>query len=157
MEEYEYSFNVSDIKPYIEFCKKNKYKKVKEIKQHRKVYENKHNRNIISRITTENDITVIDFKNTNKSYNNLNISNESKSLKINKTNAEFFDSILNILDFEQSADNYRIRYIYKKDNVTFEIDDYSSPKMFVVAVEGERNEVDKVYNELKAINKKYKI
>ncbi len=154
MEEYEYSFIVKDIKPYIDYCVENKYRKIKEIKQHRKVFENIHNRKIISRITTENDITIIDFKNTSKNENNLNISNESKSLRINKNNEEFFNSLLNTLDFEQSADNYRIRYIYKKGNVTFEIDDYTSPKMYVVAVEGEKNEVDKVYEELKRLYNK---
>ena len=58
MEEYEYSFKVSSIKPYIEYCEKNDYKKESEILENRKVYENKYNPNIIARITK----TVIGLK-----------------------------------------------------------------------------------------------
>lgn len=42
MEEYEYSFKVSSIKPYIEYCENNNYEKVSEVTQNRVVYENKH-------------------------------------------------------------------------------------------------------------------
>ena len=157
MEEYEYSYNVTDIKPYIEYCEQNGYKKIGEIAQHRKVYENLHNRNIISRITTKDDVTVIDFKNTSEKRKNLNISSESKSLVIDNSNKEFFDSMLTTLDFEQSADNYRVRYVYQKGNVKFEIDNYTSPKMYVIGIEGERKAVDKVFEELEEINSKYKI
>ena len=157
MEEYEYSFIVKDIKPYINYFEKNNYKKIKEVEQYRKVYENIHNKNIISRITTEDNITVIDFKNTSNKNNDLNISSESKSLEINEGNKEFFNSMLETLDFKQTADNHRIRYIYQKDNVIIEIDNYISPKMYVVAIEGERNKVDKVFKELESINIKYKV
>ena len=44
MEEYEYSYYVKDINPYIEFCEKNNYKKISEVSQHRKVFENQYNR-----------------------------------------------------------------------------------------------------------------
>ena len=157
MEEYEYSYNVTDIKPYIDFCEKNNYKKISETSQRRRVFENIHNRSIISRLTTKDDETVIDFKNTNVSNNNLKISTESKSMIVDDSNKDFFDSLLTTLDFEQSADNYRIRYVYKKGKVKFEIDNYTSPKMYVLAVEGERTAVDKVIEELKELNDKYKI
>ena len=157
MEEYEYSYVVNDIKPYIDYCKENKYEKINEVNQHKKVYENIHNKNIISRITTEDNISVIDFKNTSNKNHDLNISNESKSLEINENNKEFFNSMLEILDFKQTADNHRIRYIYQKGKVKFEIDNYTSPKMYVVAIEGERKEVDKIFKELETINNLYKI
>ena len=156
MEEYEYSYKVKDIKPYIDFCIENKYIKIKEVSQHRKVFENIYNKDIISRITSEDDISVIDFKNISDKNNDLNISNESKSLILDESNKEFFDSMLNTLGFKECADNYRTRYIYKKDNVKFEIDDYSSPNMYVVGIEGEREVVDKVFEELKEINNLYK-
>ena len=47
MEEYEYSFKVDSIKPYIDYCEKNSYKKSINV-QNRIVYENIHNRNIIA-------------------------------------------------------------------------------------------------------------
>ena len=156
MEEYEYSYKVKDIKPYIDFCIENKYIKIKEVIQHRKVYENTYNKDIISRITMEDGVSRIDFKNISNKNNDLNISNESKSLIIDESNKDFFVSMLNTLGFIECADNYRTRYIYKKDNVKFEIDDYSSPNMYVVGIEGERKEVDKVFNELKDINNLYK-
>ena len=40
------------------------------------------------------------------------------------------------------------RYVYEKGGVKFEIDDYIRPQMKVVAIEGNKDEVDKVYNEL---------
>ena len=36
-----------------------------------------------------------------------------------------------------------------KDGVKFEIDDYKTPIMAVVGIEGERDKVDEIYNELK--------
>ena len=37
---------------------------------------------------------------------------------VDSSNEEFFESMLATLDFEQSADNYRVRYVYKKGKVT---------------------------------------
>lgn len=51
--EYEYSFKVSSIKPYIEYCEQNNYEKKSITFQNRIVYENKHSENIIARITTK--------------------------------------------------------------------------------------------------------
>ena len=41
--------------------------------------------------------------------------------------------------------------MYTYNNVTFEIDNYTTPAMNVVAIEGKKEEVDKVYNELKLV------
>lgn len=47
--------------------------------------------------------------------------------------------------------------MYKKNNVTFEIDDYSKPEMKVVAIEGKKDEVDKIYSEIQDLYQKDKL
>lgn len=153
MEEYEYSFKVKSIKLYIEYCEKNNYKLEDITKQNRMVYENRYSEDIIARITTTvkhgKKTCIFDCKNVGKRDNSLKISNESKPMKVTKGNREQIESILNVLNFYEAANNNRKRYIYEKDGVKFEIDDYISPVMCVVGIEGERNKVDKVYEDLK--------
>ena len=156
MEEYEYSFKVKSIKPYIDYCEKNNYELEDITKQNRIVYENRYSEDIIARITTAvkhgKKTCVFDCKNVGKRDESLKISSESKEMKVTKGNREQIESILNVLNFYEAANNKRKRYIYKKDGVKFEIDDYTSPVMCVVGIEGERNKVDKVYEELKDID-----
>ena len=45
----------------------------------------------------------------------------------------------------------RKRYVFEKNSVKFEIDEYIEPVMNVVAIEGLQEEVDAVYNELEEI------
>ena len=45
----------------------------------------------------------------------------------------------------------RKRYVYEKDNVKFEFDEYIEPVMNVIAIEGLKENVDKVYKELEKI------
>lgn len=153
MEEYEYSFNVKTVEPYIDYCKENNYILKKVVKQNRIVYENKNNRDVIARFTTtfNDDVEecLFDCKNIKKSENDLKESIESIPIKVNKNNRIGLESMLNILNFYISANNTRIRYVYIKDGVKLEIDDYSSPKMCVIGIEGKKEEVDKVYSELK--------
>ena len=151
MEEYEYSFKVQDIRPYIEYCESNKYKLVSSIKQNRLVYENIDNNKILARITEENKRVYIDFKNVDTNDNDLKISHESLPLCINDIDIKVIESILDVLKFKKVSRLYRHRSIYKKNDVIFEIDDYIVPKMKVVALEGKRSEVDKIYQEI--INK----
>lgn len=152
MEEYEYSFKVASIKPYIDYCENNRYEKISEVTQNRVVYENKNSEHIIARITTKvingKKTTTFDCKNVNKKDRALNVSNESIPIKVVKSNQESIYSILEVLDFYEAANNCRTRYVYKKNGVTFEIDDYIKPQMQVVGIEGAKNEVDKVYKEL---------
>lgn len=149
MKEYEYSFKVKSIKPYVEYCEKNNYELKKAIEQNRIVYENIHNAKIISRITTENtdgkEIKIIDFKNVNKKNNDLKLSCESIPLAINNKNSKSIESILKVLEFKKVANLNRIRRVYEKNKVIFEIDEYTTPKMNVVAIEGLRDNVDQVY------------
>lgn len=64
-------------------------------------------------------------------------------------NTEFVDSMLGMLNFSFYKELKRKRYVYFKDGVKFEIDNYTQPAMKVAAIEGEKEKVDKVYNELK--------
>ncbi|HBP43225.1 MAG TPA: hypothetical protein DD621_00840 [Clostridiales bacterium] len=152
MEEYEYSIRVNDIQPFIEYCKSNGYKKISENKQNRAVYEHRDNRHILARITkTETDgktVTIFDCKNSSAEIDGLKIAKESKELELDDRTEDIIKSMINVLNFEQSADNYRIRYVYKLNDVKFEIDDYIKPQFKVVAIEGEKNQVDKVYQEI---------
>lgn len=155
MEEYEYSFKVSNVKPYIEYCENNNYEKISEVTQNRKVYENKHSDHIIARVTTKTingkKETVFDCKNVNKKDRDLKVSSESVPIKVTKSNEKSIYSMLEVLDFYEAANNYRTRYVYNKNGITFEIDDYIEPKMQVIGIEGVKSEVDKVYEELKKL------
>ena len=53
-----------------------------------------------------------------------------------------------MLGYQKDKTLIRKRWVYKKDEITFEIDDYKEPKMKVVAIEGNKEQVDKVYQEL---------
>ena len=153
MEEYEYSFNVKSIEPFLEYCRKNQYKEISITNQNRIVYENKHNKHMIARITTtksgENQVTEFDCKNVGTEHKSLKISSESLPLIVTEENRKVVESMLDVLDFYMSANNNRTRYVYEKNGVKFEIDDYISPQMKVVAIEGEKQQVDNVYDQLK--------
>ena len=152
MKEYERTMKVKSIFPYLKYCRKNGYTEFAPVSQHRIVYENKNCRHIISRITTETvcgvEKTVLDFKNVNREGAALTISNESLPLELTPETKEIVLSMLATMEFEKSADNLRVRYVFKKDDVTFEIDDYSRPLQKLVAIEGDENKVEQIYAEL---------
>ena len=155
MKEYEYSFKVKDIKPFIEFCENNNYKKLSITTQNRVVYENKNNEHIIARITTKiidgKKLTMLDFKNVGEKHRDLKISNESLPIEVNENNSKTLYSVLEVLDFYVAASNDRTRYEYEKNGVLFEIDDYTNPKAQVVAIEGNKEAVDSVYEIIKKL------
>lgn len=154
--EYEYSFNVTSINEYINYCVKNNYKKEKEVKQTRIIYRNCNG--TMARITidkAERVIKKIDFKEDKLSKCDLNIRKESLSLEFDDEKA--IKSILNFLDYKEDNTLVRTRIVYKKEDVIFEIDKYEKPsKELVVAIEGNEKKVNEVYKELKSINEKYK-
>lgn len=157
MKEYEYSYKVKSIKPYIEYCEENGYILKDETKQVRTLYRNSNG--TMARITkkTANEITslIFDIKDDNLTDEKLKISGETLPLFYNKNQQDVIDSIIDILGYRKDVDLIRTRLVYKKDNHKFEIDDYESPeKMFVVAIEGLKEEVDDVYKLLSNINKK---
>lgn len=149
MIEYEYNFKVDDIGVVTKFCERNGFVLASKTSENRVVFENRQNRKIISRITStfgESDkVTVWDFKNVGKNDNLLKVSRESEPLTLDEREIEVARSMLEVMDFEQSADNLRTRYVFEKGDVKFEIDDYTRPEMKVVAIEGEKNQVDKLY------------
>lgn len=157
MKESEYNFKVADIKPYIKYCEENGYKKLSITKQNRKVFENKNAKHIIARITTTiqegNETIVLDFKNVGNKTDNFKISEESLPLTIKKDDVEIILSMLKVIDFYLSADNYRTRYEYVKEDIKFEIDDYTIPEMKIVAIEGEENKIQKILNDIQRTTK----
>lgn len=145
--EYEYSFNVTDIKEYIKYCKKNNYNYLGKKYQEITIYRNSNG--TIARITSEKGkyfSNKLDFKEDKLSNKDLTIRKESKAIKfINKENCE---DILDFLNYKRENTLIRERYVYSNDNVVFEIDNYIEPKAIVIALEGNKLFVDKVYNEL---------
>ena len=149
--EYEYSFKVTDITPYLKYCDKNNYEKISETAQIRTLYTSSNK--ILARITTEEKNnttrTFIDFKTENDSDVVLKIAKESIPFEVNESNKEAINSMLDILGYSKHKELIRKRYVYKKGNVKFEIDNYTAPEMMcVIAREGEKENVDKVYNEI---------
>ena len=151
--EYEYSFKVKNISPFIDYCLKNNYELKDEYNQIRTLYKN--GGKVMARITENsyknNKLEVLNFKDDNLNNNVLKVSRESKDLIINDENREFVKSLLDILDLKETKKLVRKRYVYISNNVIFELDEYKNPLMNVVAIEGEKDEVDSVYNELKEI------
>ena len=151
--EYEYSFKVKDIKEFIQYCVLNEYEKKEEYLQTRILYKN--GGPVMARITENiyNDYVqkVLNFKDDNLNDNILKVSRETKDLVINDDNQEFVDSLIEILDLANKKVLKRKRYVFEKNSVKFEIDEYIDPVMNVVAIEGLQEEVDAVYNELEEI------
>lgn len=151
--EYEYSFKVKDITPFIDYCVNNKYELKKEYEQTRTLYKN--GGKVMARITKniykDSEVEILNFKDDNLSDSVLKVSRESKDLVMNDENRDFVKSLLEILELNETKKLVRKRYVYIYDNVTFEIDNYTIPTMNVVAIEGKKDEVDKVYNELKSV------
>ena len=155
--EYEYSYKVKNLKPFIDYCEKNNYEFVSENKQVRTLYKNVNK--IMARITKKinNGIekTVLDFKDDNLNDEVLNVSRETIPLEVTSDNEEAIFSILDMLEYKKDKVLERTRYVYEKNQVTFELDEYTSPEvMCVVAVEGEKEEVDKVYDEIKDLGER---
>lgn len=152
--EYEYSFKVKDLTKYLDYCKKNNYQLEEENEQERILYRNTNK--TIARITTKikdnKAKTSLDFKDENDSDEILKVSRETIPLRVTKNNKEAVLSILDMLGYQKDKTLVRKRWVYKKDKVTFEIDDYKEPKMKVVAIEGNKEQVDKVYQELEDNN-----
>lgn len=72
-----------------------------------------------------------------------------ETLPIQILDEKALDSILNFLDYNKDTILERFRIVYQKDGVIFELDKYESPEIaYVVAIEGEKDLVDVVYNEI---------
>ena len=63
--------------------------------------------------------------------------------------------MLEILGYHKDKTLKRRRFVYKKGEVKFEIDEYLEPEQcYVVAIEGENEAVDSVYDEVSSLNNK---
>lgn len=116
MMEYEYSFIVKSIKPYIEYCEKEGYKKIEENSQISELFTS--NNNVLARITkktTENsDEIILDFKDENDKDEVLKNSRETIPLQITDLNRNAINSILDILGYKKIKHLNRKRMVYKK-------------------------------------------
>lgn len=151
--EYEYSFYVEEIEPFIKYCEKNNYRKINECNQIRELYKN--GNKILARVTKNyidgNEKIFFDLKDENETEDTLKICRESGEIVVTNS-MEFVNSLLEMMEFKFHKKLERKRYVYEKGNVKFEIDDYKVPKAKVVAIEGDKLEVDKVYSEIKNRN-----
>ena len=148
--EYEYSLKVKSVSEFIKYCNDNNYVKEDEYLQTRTLYKN--GGPVMARIT-ENEVDgkvekILNFKDDNLNDNTLKISRESKDLIVTSENEEFVESLLQILDLNNKKVLKRKRYVFVKEYVKFEIDEYLEPIMNVIAIEGIKEEVDKVYESL---------
>lgn len=159
--EYEYSYKVTSIKEFIKYCESNNFIKISETTQTRTLYKN--DTYIMARITIEEDnlkhkITeYLDFKENNETNQELKIRKETDILNLNNENKAFAKTLIEFLNLKVDKELIRTRYKYQKENVKFEIDDYINPKMKVLAIEGNSEEVNKVNQELMPLIEKLKI
>jgi len=90
----------------------------------------------------------LDFKEDKLSNNVLNERKETPKIIIDNYNDVL--KILNFLEYKEDNTLERNRIVYKKNNVIFEFDSYILPeKAYVVSLEGDRNIVNEIYNEIK--------
>lgn len=147
--EYEYSTKVKDLEPFMNYCRENGYELINKNAQKRILYRN--NNKILARVTTIEDgkskNIFLDFKDENESDSILKVSRESGKINVTE-NMDFVNAVLSMLEFDLHKELDRVRYVYVKNNVTFEIDEYLKPEMKVVAIEGIKEEVDEVYKAL---------
>lgn len=150
--EYEYSFKVDSLEEYIKYCEDNGYVKKLEYNQVRELFTS--DNKILARITTtkteDNTDIFLDFKDDDDSDKMYKELRETIPLRVTDENRKAIDSILNILGYKKKKHLVRKRYVYKKGKVKFEMDDYTKPEvMHVVAIEGDKEEATKIYNEIK--------
>jgi adenylate cyclase class IV len=148
--EQEYSFKVSDLKPFFTYLDNNKYELIETTEQVRTLYKKNDNTMLRLTIKKSNDKVVkeLDFKQDNLS-NNAYIERK-ESLPIVYEDEEAVQSIINFLDYKKAIELVRKRYVYKKNDIKFEIDEYISPEQaLVVAIEGQKDTIEEIYNELK--------
>lgn len=147
--EYEYSFEVKELEKYIKFCEENGYVFKEKTSQIRTIYRK--NDKTMARITIKNgEKMLLDFKDDILSDDVLIERRETPSIQF--TNIDDANKILSFLHYEKDNSLSRTRYVYEKGNVIFELDHYLEPdETYVVAIEGDKAEVDKVYETVKLL------
>ncbi len=149
MKEYEYSIIVDSLDKYIDYCEKNNYILSEKIYQTRIIYRK--NDNTMARITInkfgDNEYKVLDFKEDKLSYDVLIERKESEPLAFE--NEKAIISILSFLGYKKDNTLKRNRYVYDKDDVKFELDEYIEPNdNKVISLEGNKSKVDKIWSEI---------
>lgn len=151
--EYEYSFNVPSLQPYIQFCQDHQYHFVSKSKQTRIIYRKAdHTMARITKNEIDGVVTMqLDFKEDHLDPNKIVIARkEAKALTY--TDEEAVQSILQFLGYEKDNTLERTRYVYTRDHVKFEMDEYTYPEVTcVVGIEGDQKEVDTVYQEIQSL------
>lgn len=154
--EYEYSYKVTSIKEFIQYCESNNFIKISETTQKRTLYKN--DTYIMEEDNLKHTRTeYLDFKENNETNQELKIRKETDILNLNNENKAFAKTLIEFLNLKVDKELIRTRYTYQKENVKFEIDDYINPKMKVLAIEGNSEEVNKVNQELMPLIEKLKI
>ena len=149
MIENEYSKKVDNLNDYIEYCKRNGFILDSKINQTRVLY--RHSNKTLARITI-NNINIIlkkylDFKEDKLTSDELISRKESKMIEF--TDDEAVYSILDFLGYKKDNTLERVRYVYKKEDIVFELDEYIKPnKSCVVSLEGEKDKISKIWEEL---------
>ena len=123
--EYEYSYKVTSIKEFIQYCESNNFIKISETTQKRTLYKN--DTYIMARITIEEDnlkhtITeYLDFKENNETNQELKIRKETDILNLNNENKAFAKTLIEFLNLKVDKELIRTRYTYQKGNVKFDL------------------------------------
>ena len=140
MKEYEYSLEVKDLAPFIEYCKTNDFTLIETSQQTRTIYRNPNK--TMARITVNNINGTIKKE--------LDFKEVRETMPLEFTDDLAVASILDFLNYKKGNTLIRIRHTYTKGNVKFELDEYTEPRVTaVVAIEGEKTAVDKIYTEIK--------
>ncbi|MDR0850690.1 MAG: hypothetical protein LBN07_04410 [Christensenellaceae bacterium] len=157
MTEYEYSFRVKSLKPYIDYCIKNNYTLKSNNKQEGMVYRKRNKtlaRVMINTMPDGNVTKKIDFK--DEDFSTAVLKERRESLPLNFTDEDAIKSILEFLGYKKYKSFIRTRTVYTKSNTVFELDFYEQSKNQVIAIEGLKTEVDAVYKEIKNIENENK-
>lgn len=148
--EQEYSFKVTNIKPFLKYCKDNNFKRIEKTEQVRILYK-KPDKTML-RLTIKKCgrkiVKEMDFKQDKLSTDVLTVRKES--LPITYQDDEAVHSIIDFLGYKKNIELKRTRYVYSKEDIKIEIDEYVSPNtMFVVAIEGNNKKAKKIYIDFK--------
>lgn len=154
--EYEYSFKVKDLQPFFDYCKQNNFELVDQFEQTRTIYRN--NNKTMARLTVnkyeKESKKFLDFK-EDKWVSGEVLKELKESLPIEYRDDKAIDSILEFLEYKKDNSMFRVRTVYQIEGAKFEFDEYILPKPAkVVAIEGKKDLVDKIYQEVKDLSKK---
>ena len=152
--EQEYSFKVTNINPFIKYCKDNGYKRIEKTEQVRTLYK-KEDKTMLRLTVKKNGRKVIKEMDFKQDIISDDVYIERKeSLPITYEDDEAVNSIIDFLGYKKDIELVRTRYVYEKNKVKVEIDDYNSPEeMLVVSIEG--SNAEKLYNTFKENYSKY--